>query len=75
MIRALAGFGSASCQASWVATPDVWGADLTVVEREFTLVGVNPALDQFTDLAAQMKDAAHAAAREAGRVLTAAVAA
>ena len=24
---------------------DVWGADLTVVEREFTLVGVNPALD------------------------------
>ena len=54
---------------------DVWGAELTVVEREFTLVGVNPALDQFTDLAAQMKDAAHAAAREAGRVLTAAVAA
>ena len=54
---------------------DVWGADLTVVEREFTLVGVNPALDEFTDLAAQMKDAAHAAAREAGRALTAAVAA
>ena len=52
---------------------DVRGADLTVVEREFTLVGVNPALGQFTDLAAQMKDAAHAAAREAGRVLTAAV--
>ena len=54
---------------------DVWGADLTVVEREFTLVGVNPALDEFTDLAAQMKDAAHEAAREAGRILTAAVAA
>ena len=54
---------------------DVWGAELTVVEREFTLVGVNPALDQFTELAAQMKDAAHAAAREAGRALTAAVAA
>jgi FMN-dependent NADH-azoreductase len=52
---------------------DVWGADLTVVEREFTLVGVNPALDEFTDLAAQMKDAAHEAAREAGRILTAAV--
>ena len=34
---------------------DVWGADLTVVEREFTLVGVNPALDQFTDLAAALK--------------------
>jgi FMN-dependent NADH-azoreductase len=54
---------------------DVWGAELTVVEREFTLVGVNPALDQFTELAAQMKDAAHAVAREAGRVLTAAMAA
>lgn len=52
---------------------DVWGAELTVVEREFTLVGVNPALDQFTELAAQLKDAAHAAAREAGGALTAAV--
>ena len=31
---------------------DVWGADLTVVEREFTLVGVNPALDAFKDAAA-----------------------
>ncbi len=30
---------------------DVWGAELTVVEREFTLVGVNPALDAFTDTA------------------------
>jgi FMN-dependent NADH-azoreductase len=51
---------------------DVWGADLTVVEREFTLVGVNPALDQFTDLAAELKDTAHAAARDAGRALAAA---
>ena len=33
---------------------DVLGADLTVVEREFTLVGVNPALDDFKDLAAGM---------------------
>jgi FMN-dependent NADH-azoreductase len=48
---------------------DVWGADLTLVEREFTLVGVNPALDDFTDLAAEIKDAAHSAAREAGRAL------
>jgi FMN-dependent NADH-azoreductase len=54
---------------------DVWGAELTVIEREFTLVGVNPALDQFTEQAAQMKDAAHAAARGAGRALTAAAAA
>ena len=32
---------------------DVWGADLTLVEREFTLVGVNPALDDFKELADQ----------------------
>ncbi|HEY0938441.1 MAG TPA: NAD(P)H-dependent oxidoreductase, partial [Trebonia sp.] len=48
---------------------DVWGADLTLVEREFTLVGVNPALDEFKDLAAQLKDDAHSAARDAGRTL------
>ena len=48
---------------------DVWGADLTVVEREFTLVGVNPALDDFKELADQFKDAAHAAAAEAGKAL------
>jgi FMN-dependent NADH-azoreductase len=48
---------------------DVWGADLTVVEREFTLVGVNPALDQFTNLAAAMKANAYDAAAAAGKVL------
>jgi FMN-dependent NADH-azoreductase len=48
---------------------DVWGADLTLVEREFTLVGVNPALDEFTDLARQLHDEALSAADEAGRVL------
>ncbi len=48
---------------------DVWGADLTVVEREFTLVGVNPALDQFADLAAAMKVTAHDAAAAAGKAL------
>ena len=51
---------------------DVWGADLTLVEREFTLVGVNPALDDFKELAGQFKDAAHAAAAEAGKALAAA---
>jgi len=54
---------------------DVWGADLTIVEREFTLVGVNPALDDFKELAGQFKDAAHAAAAEAGKALGATVAA
>ena len=48
---------------------DVWGADLTVVEREFTLVGVNPALDGFTDLAAQMHELALDEALAAGRAL------
>ncbi len=48
---------------------DVWGADLTVVEREFTLVGVNPALDAFTDQAAELHREALSAAREAGRAL------
>ncbi len=46
---------------------DVWGADLTVVEREFTLVGVNPALDDFADIAASMKNDAEQAAADAGR--------
>jgi FMN-dependent NADH-azoreductase len=48
---------------------DVWGADLTVVEREFTLVGVNPALDDFRDLAHEMHVSALSAAAEAGRIL------
>jgi len=46
---------------------DVWGARLTIVERELTLVGVAPALDDFAELAAEMKEAAFAAAHEAGR--------
>ena len=50
---------------------DVWGADLTVIEREFTLVGVNPALDSFTDLVAEMHQGALTAAREAGQALAA----
>ena len=48
---------------------DVWGADVTVVEREFTLVGVNPALDDFRDLADTMKTASENAASTAGRNL------
>jgi FMN-dependent NADH-azoreductase len=48
---------------------DVWGADLTVVQREFTLVGVNPALDQFAEQGARLKQEAHAAAAAAGAAL------
>jgi FMN-dependent NADH-azoreductase len=48
---------------------DVWGADLTVIEREFTLVGVNPALDEFTETAALLKKTAEEAATDAGIAL------
>ena len=45
---------------------DVWGADLTLVERELTLVGVNPALDEFAEAAEVMRVSAEAAASRAG---------
>src|ERR1700709_2011014 len=48
---------------------DVWGLDLRVVEREFPLVGVNPALDAFTEVAAELKSAAEHEAREHGQRL------
>lgn len=48
---------------------DIWGADLTVVEREFTLVGVNPALDEFTEPAELMHKTARGAATDAGAAL------
>jgi FMN-dependent NADH-azoreductase len=34
---------------------DIFGLDLTTVERRFTLVGVNPALDQFKDVADELR--------------------
>jgi FMN-dependent NADH-azoreductase len=52
---------------------DVWQFDLRVVERELTLVGVNPALDAFTDLAAEMRQEAERVAREHGRSLAVAL--
>lgn len=48
---------------------EVWGADLTVIERELTLVGVNPALDALADLGAAAKESAETAAVAAGRDL------
>jgi FMN-dependent NADH-azoreductase len=50
---------------------DVWQFDLRVVEQEFTLVGVNPALDAFADLAAEMRHEAERVARQHGRSLAA----
>jgi FMN-dependent NADH-azoreductase len=52
---------------------DIWGAELTLIEREFTLVGVNPALDGFTEAAELMRKTAHEAATAAGRNLAALV--
>lgn len=49
---------------------DVWQLDLTVVTREFTLVGVNPALDEFADMAADLKASAEQEAAEHGRRLS-----
>jgi FMN-dependent NADH-azoreductase len=54
---------------------DVWKLDLKVVESEFTLAGVNPALDQFKDLAVQSRTSAEQFAREHGRSLAGALAA
>ena len=48
---------------------DVWGLDLRVVERPFTLVGVNPALDAFADLGASLKEQAEEDATRSGREL------
>jgi FMN-dependent NADH-azoreductase len=48
---------------------DVWQLDLTVVESSFTLVGVNPALDQFKELAAELQRKAKEDAGTHGRAL------
>lgn len=46
---------------------DVWGLDLRVVQRPFTLVGVNPALDAFRDTADELRVAAEHDARRSGQ--------
>jgi FMN-dependent NADH-azoreductase len=48
---------------------DVWGLDLRIVHRSFTLVGVNPALDAFAEPAAAQKLSAESAAVRSGREL------
>ncbi len=48
---------------------DVWQLDLLVVEADFTLVGTNPALDEFADLARELRAAADEQAGEHGRTL------
>ena len=74
-------YGAGTPREGWDhATPwmrrmleDVWGLDLRAVEEELALVGVNPALDQFADLAASMREEAAALATQHGRDLVAAL--
>ena len=71
-------YGAGTPREGWDhATPwmrrileDVWGLDLRAVEEEFALVGVNPALDQFAELAKTVRAEAAALASEHGRSLT-----
>ena len=48
---------------------DTWQLDLRTVEAHFTLVGVNPALDEFKDLADQLRRETEDQARRHGRGL------
>jgi FMN-dependent NADH-azoreductase len=50
---------------------DLWQLDVRVVETEFTLADVNPALAQFKDLAEQLRREAEQVAREHGRAIAA----
>jgi FMN-dependent NADH-azoreductase len=73
-------YGAGTPREGWDhATPwmlrilrDVWQLDVNVVEEEFTLVGVNPALDEFKELAVELRARAEASAHEHGRSLAAA---
>jgi FMN-dependent NADH-azoreductase len=49
---------------------DVWKLELEIVETEFTLVGENPALDEFSEMSAQMRVEAEARAHAHGRSLS-----
>ena len=50
---------------------NVWKADLLVVQRQLTLVGVNPAMDGLKEQAAEVHAAAQQLATEHGRTLAA----
>jgi FMN-dependent NADH-azoreductase len=73
------GYGPGAPREGWDhSTPylrrilgDLWQADLTVIERELTLAGINPAMEHLKDLAAQRHTEARDAARHTGRTLAA----
>ena len=71
------GYGPGTPREGWDhSTPymrrvlaDMWEADLTIIERELTLAGINPAMDALKDLAATLHSDALGAARDAGKAL------
>jgi FMN-dependent NADH-azoreductase len=71
------GYGPGTPREGWDhSTPylrrvlaDMWQADLTVVERELTLVGRVPEMDHLRDLAAEVHAQARESAKEAARKL------
>jgi FMN-dependent NADH-azoreductase len=75
------GYGPGTPREGWDhSTPflarvlaDMWQADLTVVERELTLVGIKPEMDGLRDLAEQSHARAREEAGAAGRRLASAV--
>lgn len=50
---------------------ETWGANVSLIERDFTLVGVNPALDEFEAQGARLRDAAVEKSRLVGKELAA----
>lgn len=71
------GYGAGTPREGWDhATPwmrrilqDVWKLDLQVVETEFTLLDVNPAMEPLRDLAERERVESERLAREYGRAL------
>ncbi|MBO2455351.1 NAD(P)H-dependent oxidoreductase [Actinomadura barringtoniae] len=73
------GYGPGTPREGWDhSTPylrrvlaDMWGADLTIVERELTLAATTPGMENLRDLAADLHSDARDAAHSAGRSLAA----
>lgn len=73
------GYGAGTPREGWDhSTPylkrvlqDMWGADLTIVERELTLAAHVPAMEQLRGLAADLHGKALDSAREAGKGIAA----
>lgn len=74
------GYGAGTPREGWDhSTPylkrvlqDMWGADLTVVERELTMAAHAPGMEQLRDLAADLHGRALDSAHEAGKTIAAA---